>query len=262
MLGEGAIAAVSIAQKICAPVFQSAQIGIRMLVFSRSARAAAKADLERIARLHNLSITAILFFVVPIAAWYALESDVIIRAIFQRGEFDDAMAELVATALVGLSGIVLFNGANQILSNGFYALNRIRVPAISMPAATFLFLGLAAVMGPRYGVFGLTLASSITSASLGLALLFLFRLAVPTFSIAALFVSFLKYSAAALIAVVVARETRIWLDVGWISGFLISMTIVGMVYLAAMLLVRDGILTMTLDGLGVTAGRARPSDHG
>ena len=67
---------------------------------------------------------------------------------------------------------------------------------------------------------------------------------------------------ASLIAVVVARETRIWLDVGWISGFLISMTIVGMVYLAAMLLVRDGILRMILDGLGVTAGRARQSDHG
>lgn len=251
MLGEGAIAAISIAQKICNPVFQSAQVGVRMIVFSRSARAAARSDLRRVAQLHNVALTGVLFFVLPVASWYALESDVIVRAVFQRGAFTDSMAELVAAALVGYSLTVVFNGVNQIISNGFYALDRIRVPAISMPIGTLMFLALAAFMGPAYGVLGLTLASSIASTILALVLLAMFRHALSDFDIAAFASSALKYGTAALIAVYVARETRLWLDLGWVTGFIVSMAIVGIVYLAAMLLARDRTLAMILKELGV-----------
>ena len=261
MLGEGAIAAIAIAQKICNPVTQSAQVGIRMIVFSRSARAVAQAKMDRIGQLHTVSLTGVLFFVSPIAAWYALEADVIIRAVFQRGAFTDTMADLVAAALIGYSLSVVFNGIIQIVSNGFYALDRIRVPAIAMPIGTLVFLGLAVVLGPAYGVFGLTLASSIAAMLLGLTLLTLFWRAIPAFDIFAVAVSFLKYAACALLAAIMAVEIRQWLDLETLPGFLVSALVVGTIYIAAMFLIRDRIFKMILSDLGVSIGRSGQANH-
>ena len=53
------------------------------------------------------------------------------RVFFQRGQFTPEMGALVTGAVVGLTPSVLFVGLNQLLTNAFYAMDKIKVPALS-----------------------------------------------------------------------------------------------------------------------------------
>jgi putative peptidoglycan lipid II flippase len=252
-LGEGAIAAISIADKLCTPVFQKALLGIRMIVFSRSAKASARRDTNEIARLYNLSIVGILIFVVPIAVWYSLETDIIVKAAFQRGAFTDAMANLVIAALIGYSGSVAFAGVVQMMTNGFYSIGRIKVPAVLMPLGTALFLLSVILLVPQLGLMGLTVSSSITAALSAFALMLLFRRLVPAFAVIQILTAFLKYTAFAIVAVLVARVTRQILDLESIIGLIYSGLAVAAFYILPLYLTRDKMLFLILDKVGLRA---------
>jgi putative peptidoglycan lipid II flippase len=245
-LGDGAISAMAIANKICHPIYQKAQVGIRMIVFSRSAKASAKQDISAFARLYRLSINGILLIVTPVAVWYAIEADIIIRAVFQRGEFTDAMASLVVAALIGYAGSVIFSGVVQILSNGFYAMNRISVPAIIMPIGTAVFLVLAIFLSPGLGVLGLTVSASITAALVAVALMVIFRRHVKKFAVTEISLNIVKYTILSVIAVLVGRELRVISGYDGIPGFLISGFSVMALYLLLQFLVRDKMLKLII----------------
>jgi putative peptidoglycan lipid II flippase len=261
-LGEGAISAMAIAYRLCEPIFQKALVGIRMIVFSRSAKASAEEDMGEFARLYRISIIGVLLFVMPIATWYVLESDIIVRAVFQRGEFNDRMANLVIGALTGYAGMIVFAGLVQILSNGFYALNRIAVPAVMMPVGTGIFLVLAALLSPRLGVFGLTLSSSITSALLATGLTLLIHRHVTGLRAAELFIAVLKYFVLAIVAAALAMSLRQLLGFVGIGGVIFSGLVVAVLYLALLYLTRDKMLHFIVDKMGIRLFDARKSGSG
>jgi len=262
LLGEGAISAMAIAHKICHPIYQKAQVGIRMIVFSRSAKASAKQDISAFARLYRLAINGILLIVTPVAVWYALEADIIVRAVFQRGAFTDAMANLVIAALIGYAGSVVFSGVVQVLSNGFYAMNRIMVPAIIMPIGTGIFLFLAILLSPRLGVLGLTISASITAALVAATLMVIFRRYVHTFAITEISLNFLKYTVLSVFAVWSARELRLLSGYDGIPGFLISGSALMALYLLLQYLVRDKMFRLILRKSGLVArGSSNSGDH-
>ena len=251
MFGEGAIAAVSIAGKMCKPVYQSAQMGLRMIVFTRAARAVARENMNRIARLHTLGITSMLFFVTPIALWYAFEADVIVQAVFERGEFTPDMGRMVVAALLGYILSVMFMGVNQMLSNGFYAMSAIRVPAIAMPLSTVFFFIVASFMAPTYGITGLTASSSIAATVLALVLITFFRRLVPAFDVGAVFWSLVRNVTAAFLAVMVAKYVREYFGLDAIPGVIVSGSVLGVTYLVLLFLVRDAVLRELLSRSGV-----------
>ena len=221
-LGEGAIAAIAIAQKICKPVYQSAQVGLRMIVFTRTARAVARNNLARIAKLHKLGIMGLLFFVMPVAVWYAFEANIIVEAVFQRGRFTAEDGNLIIAALLGYTVSIVFMGMIQMVSNGFYALDKIKVPATAMPISAVFFLILTSILGPRFGIIGLTASSSIMSMALGITLLTIFKRLVPMFDLAAIVKSFVRYLLTALVAVILAQKCRELFELGAIPAFLLS----------------------------------------
>ena len=232
-LGEGAISALAIAQKICVPVYQGALLGIRMILFSRSTKALARSDFEGFARMHNLAFAGVFFLTIPVAAWYAFEGNLIVSAVFQRGEFTDSMVVLVATALLGHSLSVSFSGAVQMASNAFYALDRITVPASIMPLGTLLFVAIASVLVPSYGVLGLAGTTSVVSVIVFALLLTLLRKQVSSLAVISLLKSIGIYTGCALIAVISARYLRSQLEAGTIIEFLASAMLVGVIYTGA-----------------------------
>lgn len=251
MFGEGTIAAISIASRMCKPVYQSAQKGLRMIVFTRTARAAARENRNRIGRLHTLGVTSVLLIVTPIAAWYAIEADVIVQAIFERGEFTPEMRQLVVLALLGLVTSILFMGVNQMLSNGFYAMSEIRVPAIAMPLGTILQFLIASVLAPIYGVIGLTASASISSVLIAIVLTVYFRRLVPAFDIASVLVAFLRYSIGAVLAALAAMSAREYLALDAIPGFLVSGSVLVAAYFVLMLITRDPVLRDIFQRVGL-----------
>jgi peptidoglycan biosynthesis protein MviN/MurJ (putative lipid II flippase) len=80
--------------------------------------------------------------------------------LFARGEFTHTMTVLVAATLVGMIPAVLFRGVNQLMSNAFYAMDRVRVPAVIMPLSTLVYVLFAIPLSRLWGTQGLALSTT------------------------------------------------------------------------------------------------------
>ena len=163
-LGEGAIAAMSIAMKLCRPIYKTCLMGVHMIVFSRSAREVAKGNVDKLADIYNYALSAVLLGTMPIAVWMGLNAKPLINVLFLRGEFTSAMAELAVLALLGMVASVVFQGLVKLLSHSFYAMHRIEIPMVVMPLGTSVFFVATKFLSEAYGLFGLTLANSVVAA--------------------------------------------------------------------------------------------------
>jgi peptidoglycan biosynthesis protein MviN/MurJ (putative lipid II flippase) len=89
------------------------------------------------------------------------------------------MTALVAVTLIGYAPSVTFAGVNSILSNAFYAMSRIAVPALVMPIGTLIYLAVALAAYRPLGILGLALAPTAMHVTLFVILLFLLTKRLP-----------------------------------------------------------------------------------
>jgi putative peptidoglycan lipid II flippase len=162
-LGHGAISAMALAQKLAEPLERSAFSGIRLFLFSRTAKLFVERDERALAGLYRTGMRVSFLLLAPVLAWICMNSGEIVRAFFARGEFTAENAALVAATLTGLIPSVLFIGVAQLLSNAFYAMDRVRVPALVMPIGTVIYVAASIPLSKVLGTQGLALATTITS---------------------------------------------------------------------------------------------------
>ena len=197
-LGPGAISAVAIAMKIIAPLRESALRGIRMVVFSRSAKLFAQRDEVNLSRLYDISSAVIFFFLVPCLVWLGIYRLEVVSLVFLRGEFTFEMAQLVSIALLALLPSALFVGVGQILTNAFYAIDSIRLPVVLMPAATVVYAISAALLAPSMELAGIALATSIAGFVVFTTLVVGLAYQLKTFRAAKVFTGLARYTGMAL----------------------------------------------------------------
>jgi putative peptidoglycan lipid II flippase len=179
LIGDGAIAALNFGYRLVEPLERTAFSGVRMLMFSRTARLVVEDNPRELARLYRLGLNASFLLLTPLLWWLVLESDLVIGLLFERGAFDATMTALVAVTLVGYAPSVMFAGVNSILSNAFYAMGRIAIPALVMPIGTLVYLAIALAIYRPLGVLGLSLAPSAVHATVFVILLFVLAKHVP-----------------------------------------------------------------------------------
>jgi putative peptidoglycan lipid II flippase len=178
-LGPGVITAFALARKLTEPLERSAFTGIRMLMFSTTVRLVAARDRRNLAALYSNGLRASFLLLAPLLWWIALNSEPIVRVLFQHGQFTPEMATLVAALLVGLVPSVLLVGVNQLLSNAFYAMDRVIVPAVVMPLGTLVYLAVALPLSSSLGAPALAIATSIATLILFVTLLLALARQVP-----------------------------------------------------------------------------------
>jgi putative peptidoglycan lipid II flippase len=250
-LGEGAIAALSIAQKICKPIHESALVGIRMILFSRSAKALARSDIPTFARMHKLALRGVFFVTVPIALWYAIEGELLVRVVFQRGAFTDEMVMWVYAAMIGYAASIVFSGALQMVSNAFYALDKVKVPAVIMPLGTVLFVLVASILAPMYGLLGLASTTSIIAVVVCLVMLWQLKRAVQPLEVGDILMGLVKYAIAGAIAVIAAQALALAVGPNELLRFVISGVTLGLIYVALVWVSRDKLLLALYDRSGI-----------
>jgi putative peptidoglycan lipid II flippase len=179
LLGSGAIAAVALASKLTEPLERSAFTGIRMLMFSQTVRLVVARDRPSIGALYSIGLRAAFVVLAPLLWWIALNSEALVRLLFQHGNFTAEMAALVAAVLFALVPSVLFLGVNQLLSNAFYAMDRVKVPAVVMPFGTLVYLAAAVPLSAWLGTQGLAVATTVASMAVFAALLIAIARQVP-----------------------------------------------------------------------------------
>lgn len=162
-LGGGAISALALTAKLTEPLQRSVFSGVRMLMFSHTARLVVDDRHDEAGRLYALGLCVSFLLLTPLLWWIAFNAGEIVRVLFGRGEFTPAMGVLVAGTLLALTPSVLFIGVNQILSNAFYAMDRIKVPAIVMPLGMVVYVLCAVPLSRALGAQGLALSTSLMS---------------------------------------------------------------------------------------------------
>ncbi len=178
-LGPGVITALALASKLTEPLERSAFTGIRMLMFSTTVRLIAARDRRNLGALYSNGLRASFLVLAPLLWWIALDSHAIVQVLFQHGRFTPEMATLVAAVLLGLVPSVLFVGVNQLLSNAFYAMDRVKVPAVVMPLGTLVYLAVAIPLSSWLGAQALAIATSIATMILFVVLLLALARQVP-----------------------------------------------------------------------------------
>jgi putative peptidoglycan lipid II flippase len=160
LLGGGAISALAMASRVTEPLGRTTLMTVRLMMFSRAARLAVRRDAVEMARLYDVWLSASFLVLAPLLWWLALHARAVVDVMFMRGQFDIQMAGLVSLALIGAVPSVLFYDLNSIMSNAFFALERVLVPALVVPLGTVIYLVLAAPLSSRYGIIGMTVSSS------------------------------------------------------------------------------------------------------
>jgi putative peptidoglycan lipid II flippase len=249
LLGAGSLSALTLAQKVTLPLHQSSLLAMRMMVFSKSVKLFVTDEHDRLGDLYRLLITFVLLVLTPVAAWVALESRPIVELLFLRGEFTADMSELVVLATVGIALGVPFAGANETLSNAFYATNRTGVIAAVIPAGTLVYLVAAAFATTRLGVLGIALSGALVEIVVFVVLTLAFAGQNARFSRGHVAVKLLKYGFVAA----AAMYSAVLLVGSWLTEPLLrlpaSLALGAIVYAAALLLLRDQELKSLLERL-------------
>jgi putative peptidoglycan lipid II flippase len=162
-LGGGAISALAFAMKLTEPLERGAFAGARMFMFSRTARLFADRNHHAVGQLYAMGLRVSFLLLVPVLAWIAMNSGAIVEVLFARGQFTPEMTTLVAATLLALVPTVLFAGVGQLLTNAFYAMGRVKVPALIMPAAMLVFVAAAVPLARVLGTQGIALATTTAS---------------------------------------------------------------------------------------------------
>ena len=179
LIGDGAIAALNFGHRLVEPIERTAFSGVRRLMFSRTARLVVEDNSRDLLRLYRIGLNASFLLLTPFLWWLVLDSELLLELLFERGAFDATMTALVAVTLIGYAPAVVFAGVNSILSNAFYAMGRVAVPALVMPIGMLVYLAIAPAIYRPLGVLGLSLASSAVHVTVFVILLFLLAKRVP-----------------------------------------------------------------------------------
>lgn len=157
---------------------------------------------------HTLSATlkAVILLLVPVSALTIAEKTPLVYFVFRHTKMHGLdLRETAAT--LGMFSIAMFAwGAQNILARGFYAARDTLTPAIAGTAMTFLNLPVYWILSKRLQAPGLALASSIGITIYATILFVLLSRRTNSVETAGVLVFFLKVSAAAIPAALVAYQ--------------------------------------------------------
>jgi putative peptidoglycan lipid II flippase len=220
-LEAGAISGLALAERLCAPLSTRATVGVRMVVFSRSSKAIANGNIEVFSELYKNSVILISFLMIPVIVWVDINSAEITKILFMRGEFNAEMNRLTSLALLGLFPSVIFLGLIPILLSGFYALNKIYVPALTGPITTLFYFVSIWFLVDKFGVLGIALSTTFAASIQFFLLLFFLKKESHVFSVSQVTLKILTYTFVALISFYTTE---------FIAGSLVDENLLGLIF--------------------------------
>lgn len=242
-LGGGAIAALAFAAKLTEPLERGAFAAAKVFMFSRAARLFADRNDEELVRLYGVGLRVSCLLLTPLIWWIALNSGALVELVFARGEFTPEMTTLVAGTLLALVPSVFFVGVGQLLANGFYAMNRVKVPALVMLSGMVVHISAAVPLSALLGTQGIAAATTVTSVVVFVALLVCLSRRLVAFPLIPVSTQMLGYAALGGIAMISAAAILQRLSMTpvftAITGLLVGMSI----YIMVLVLVRDRTLS-------------------
>jgi len=140
-------------------------VAVATVVFPTLARFAAREQYDHLRATMANGMRQILLLLIPAAAAVLVLSEPMIRLVYQRGEFDAAQTDLVATALFWFSLSLPFNGLFLLLTRTFFSLQRPWVPTAISAANLVITAVVALALYSPFGVGGIVVGTVVATAA-------------------------------------------------------------------------------------------------
>ncbi|MBQ3497096.1 MAG: murein biosynthesis integral membrane protein MurJ [Oscillospiraceae bacterium] len=155
-------------------------LSITNVIFPSLSKLGAKGEEEAFSRTIDETLGAMLYFLVPMTVGVAVLARPIVRLLYEWGAWDAFSTDITATALAFLSLGMIGYGVQAVLSRAYYAVQSGRMPLITGIASIVVNFALCALLAPRWGIAGLTAASSISATVPAVLLLAALKRRYPT----------------------------------------------------------------------------------
>lgn len=162
LLAVGSLSALAFAHRLVAAANNLFIDALQQATFPHFTQLSAEARYEKLSRELFRYLRLILFVAVPLGAGLLVTADLVVRAVYARGAFDETSVRLTAQALVlyalGLPAVA----AVRLLSRTFFGLKDTRTPTKVALVRLGVRIGLCVVLIGPLGHMGIALADSLS----------------------------------------------------------------------------------------------------
>jgi len=168
--GSG-VSAIEYANNVYSIIVGVFVLSIANVIFPKLSRMTVDNDSSSFGKTLALTISVMMFFIIPMMAGLMCLSEVVIDLLFRRGAFTDFAWEITSKALFFFTPGMIGFGLQAILSRAFYAEQNGKVPLISGIFSIASNVILCVLLTERMDVGGLALASAVSQSVAALILL-------------------------------------------------------------------------------------------
>ena len=159
--GSG-VSAIEYANNVYSIIVGVFVLSIANVIFPKLSRMTVDNDSKSFGNTLGLTISVMMFFIIPMMAGLMSLSNVVVDLLFRRGAFDYFASEITSKALFFFTPGMIGFGLQAILSRAFYAEQNGKIPLISGMFSIAANVVLCVLLTKRMDVGGLALASAVS----------------------------------------------------------------------------------------------------
>lgn len=125
---------------------------------------AAEKKQEEISKKMRRVINTMVIVLLPITIVTVFTASNIVSIVYQRGNFDSNSVTMTAAALIGYGIGFIFKAIFVMIRRPFYAIENTRIPMYLSLFSVAVNITLTVILGRRWGVFGVTIATTVAFA--------------------------------------------------------------------------------------------------
>lgn len=173
MLQTGSISVLYYGAKLSSGIYSLIIVSISTVSFSEIANVSAKNDKKKLGEVFSFSCRIILLIMIPIIIGGIVLKEEIITLIYKRGVFTIQDVKLVAPVFAIYLLSLFFSAMQVACRNYFYAVGDTKKTALASICCVLINIPLDAILSSKYGVYGLAMATTISTATASIMLIIL-----------------------------------------------------------------------------------------
>ena len=227
-ISEGVITSLDLSNKITAVIYGILNSTMITIFTPVLAKQFIKEDKSEWVGTVNRIIRYMLLLTIPIAVGVFVLNENIITALYGRGNFTQDDVKLMSSAFVGYLIQLPFLTIRDVLGQGFYSTKNTKTPAINGAIAVIFNIILTIIFARIWGVFGITLATSVSLIISSGLLLYAFKKYFSDFNIKVIIYNSVKTIVISLIMGIIVWSSKLFIN-SILNDFiqLIMLTMIG-----------------------------------
>lgn len=216
-LGEGAITTLDNAQLLITFINTIITTSISTVVYPILANRRNEGKNKEFLDILSKSIVFLAILLIPISMGVILFREEIITIVYKRGMYSESAVSLTVMALTGYAIGIFFTGVRDILNSILFSMGKTKITAKNGVIGVIINIALSLTLSKKFGILGITVASSIAMMVISILLLINITKLVGEFKVKPLMIKLIK---------IVISSAIMSLVIILAKGFIASMPII------------------------------------